>query len=252
MFRHEVRADSARRRKVVPAESHTADLTPASPSPCAAILVIDDHPIVREGLKRVLERGDAHWTVAEASGGDEALALMRQQAFDLAVVDVSMPRMTGLEFLRRARLQAPAMRVLMVSMHSDEQYAFRAFRMGANGYVTKDSAATDLAEAVRRIQAGGTYVSAELSERMVLNLSDQHGNASHTQLSDREFDVMRRLAAGRRPTEIAEALHISVKTVSTYKRRILDRMQLATAASLTRYAIEHGLLDDEVGPGFAD
>jgi two-component system invasion response regulator UvrY len=224
------------------------------PSPVATrassrVLVVDDHAIVREGLRRVLENAGTHWIVSQAGGGHEAFELMRHQAFDLAVVDISMPRMTGLEFLRRARVEFPAMRVLMISMHSDDQYAFRAFRMGAHGYVTKDSAAQELAEAVSRIQAGGTYVSPELAERMVFNLSGVQERALHTQLSDREFDVMRRLVAGRRPTEIAQALQISVKTVSTYKSRILDRLQVPNAAALVRYAIEHDLVADDMAPG---
>ena len=218
----------------------------------AFILVIDDHAVVREGLRRVLEQADANWLVTEAAGGHQALELLRASKFDLAIVDISMPRMTGLEFLRRARVEFPAMRVLMLSMHSDEQYAFRAFRIGAHGYMTKDSAAQELGAAARRIQAGGTYVSPALAERMVFNLNDTQERALHTRLSDREFDVMRRIVAGVRPSDIAQALHISIKTVSTYKSRILERMHMPNTAALIRYAIDHDLMGDEIGPPLDD
>lgn len=209
--------------------------------PSLNILVVDDHAIVREGLKRILEGTASGWTVVEAGTGFEALEILRQQAFDVAVIDLSMPGMSGLELLRRARPKLPRLRVLMLSMHAEEQYAMRAFKAGANGYVTKDSATRELATAVRKVAEGGVYVSGSLAERVVLQLNGAHEPARHTQLSDRELEVLQRLVAGHRPTEIAKALHLSVKTVSTHKSRILDRLQLPNMAALIRYGMEQGL-----------
>ena len=206
-----------------------------------SILIVDDHAIVREGLKRVLESTASNWTVVEASGGFQALEFMREQSFDLAVVDLSMPGMTGLDLLRRVKSEYPRLKLLILSMHAEEQYAMRAFKAGANGYVTKDSAARELAAAVRRVASGGAYVSSALAESMVLHINGAQEAPSHTQLSDRELDVFRRLISGERPTDIAQALHLSVKTVSTHKSRIQTKLQLPTMAALIRYGVEHGL-----------
>jgi DNA-binding NarL/FixJ family response regulator len=216
----------------------------ATSSPELRILVVDDHAIVREGLRRMLDATAGGWDVTEAANGFEALERLRNEPFDVAIVDLSMPGMGGLEFLRRARLDFPRLRILMLSMHAEEQYAMRAFKAGANGYVTKDCATRELADAVRKVVAGGAYVSTSLAERMVLNLNGSQEAPSHRQLSDRELDVLRRIASGARPTDIAQALHISIKTVSTYKSRILDRLQLPNSAALIRYALEQGLAED--------
>ncbi len=216
------------------------------------ILIVDDHAIMREGLKRVLENADPDWRVTEAGSGFEALDLLQHAPFDVAVVDLSMPGMSGLELVRRLRLEFPRLSVLMLSMHAEEQYAMRAFKAGVNGYVTKDCAGAELAAAVRKIAEGGAYVSAILAERVVLQLSDARDPDWHTQLSNRELDVLQRLVAGHRPTEIANALHLSVKTVSTHKKRILDRLQLPTTAALIRFAIEQGLAPDDAPPRSLD
>lgn len=209
------------------------------------ILIVDDHAIVREGLKRVLESTASSWTVTEADGGFEALDLLRRQRFDLAIVDLSMPGMNGLELLRRARAEFPRLMLLILSMHAEEQYAMRAFKSGANGYLTKDSAPRELAAAVRKVASGGAYVSSALAERMVLHLNGAQEAPAHVHLSDRELDVLRRLTAGERPTEIAQALHLSVKTVSTHKSRIQSKLQLPTTAALIRYGVAHGLAADD-------
>lgn len=205
------------------------------------ILIVDDHALVREGLRRILEGVDAHWAVTEAVGGFPGLEALRSQAFDVAIIDLSMPDMNGLELLRRVRLEFPTLGCLILSMHAEEQYAVRAFKAGANGYVTKDSSPGDLVQAVRKIAAGGAYVSNAVAERMVLTLSGAQEAPSHTQLSNRELDVLRRLTAGQRPVDIAEALHLSVKTVSTHKSRIQDKLGLPSTAALIRYGVEHGL-----------
>jgi len=227
--------------------------TPRPEAPVAAppvrvatlgILLVDDHAIVREGLKRMLEVTASDWQVFEAGDGFGALERLRAGGIDIAIVDVSMPGMGGLEFLRRARLEFPALRVLMLSMHAEEQYAMRAFKAGAKGYVTKDCAPRELVAAVRKVASGGAYVSTGLAEQMVQSLSGGLDAPRHSALSDRELDILRRLAAGRRPTDIANDLHLSIKTVSTYKRRILERLQLPSTAALIRYAMEHGMVDD--------
>lgn len=173
---------------------------------------------------------------------------MRRTDYDIAIVDISMPGMSGLDLLRRIRAEFPRPRVLMLSMYAEEQYAMRAFKAGANGYLTKDSATRELVAAVRKLVAGGVYVSASLAERLVLSLNGAHKDALHAQLTDRELDVLRRLAAGNRPAEIGQALHISTKTVSTHKTRILERLQLPNTAALIRYALEHDLVPGAIEP----
>jgi len=212
-------------------------------TPALRLLLVDDHTIVREGLKRVLNPAGNHWTLTEAVTGYQALELLREQEFDLALVDLSMPGMTGLELVRRIKTEFPGVRVLVLSMHAEEQYAMRAFKAGANGYVTKDIAATELVTAVRRVAAGGAYVTESLAERVVQQLNGTSDAPRHMLLTDREFDVLRRVAAGQRLTEIGDALHLSVKTVSTHKTRIQEKLQVTSTAELIRYALENRIDD---------
>lgn len=205
------------------------------------LLLVDDHTIVREGLKRILEAVADEWQITEAGGGFQALECLKRAPFGMAIVDLSMPGMSGLELIRRLKSEYPAVAVLVLSMHAEEQYALRAFRAGANGYVTKDSAAAELVAAVRKVASGGAYVTASLAERVVQQLSGAADAPRHAQLSDREMEVLQRIVAGQRPTEIAEALHLSVKTVSTHKTRIQEKLQLPNTAALIRYGLEHGL-----------
>jgi DNA-binding NarL/FixJ family response regulator len=207
------------------------------------LLLVDDHTIVREGLKRVLDPDGNQWQVAEAVTGFEALELLRERAFDLALVDLSMPGMPGLELVRRIRTEFPGVRVLVLSMHAEEQYAMRSFKAGAHGYVTKDIAATELVSAVRRVAAGGSYVTERLAEQVVQQLNGTSDAPRHMLLTDREFDVLRRIAAGQKLTEIGDALHLSVKTVSTHKSRIQEKLQVSSTAELIRYALENRIDD---------
>jgi DNA-binding NarL/FixJ family response regulator len=213
--------------------------------PALRILIVDDHAIVREGIKRILAAAGDDWTVAEASTGFQALEVMRRQPVDLAIVDLSMPGMTGLDLIKRIRSEFAPVRVVVLSMHAEEQYALRAFKAGANGYLTKDGAADELVNAVRRVAAGGAYVTAGMAERVVLQLSGKIETPRHDQLSDRELEVLRRIVAGQRITEIADALHLSVKTVSTHKSRIQEKLQLPTMAALIRYGMEQGLASED-------
>ena len=217
-----------------------------APNPLTRLLLVDDHTIVREGLKRILEAHCAEWQVAEASSAFQALEVMRTQAFDVVIVDLSMPGMSGLDLIRRIHSDFPAMAVLVLSMHAEEQYALRSFKAGANGYVTKDSAAEELVAAVRKVAAGGAYVTTSLAERVVQQLNGNVKVPLHAQLSDRELEVLRRLVAGHRLTDIAEELHLSVKTVSTHKTRIQDKLGLPGLAALVRYGVENELNDGDL------
>ena len=240
---------------VDPAGERSPETAPRSAAnttePELRLLLVDDHAIVREGLKRVLDPTSRNWGLTEAVSGFQALAFLRKSAFDLALVDLSMPGMNGLELIRRIKSEFPGVRVLVLSMHAEEQYALRAFKAGADGYVTKDIAATELAGAVRKVAAGGAYVTERLAESVVRQLNGSSEAARHTLLTDRELDVLRRVAAGKRLTEIGSELHLSVKTVSTHKTRIQEKLHVSTAAELIRYALDNRIEDAllETTPG---
>ena len=201
------------------------------------ILIADDHKIVRDGLKRILAGSDIE-VAAEAASGDEALALVKAREFDIAMVDMSMPGLSGIALVKRLKEEKPKMKVLVLSMHGEHQYAARALKAGASGYLTKDSAADQLLGALRKIAAGGVHISDAAASALVSSAS----SASHEKLSDREFEVMRLLVEGLGPSEIGERLHLSVKTVSTHKTHILEKLQLGSTAELVRYALEHKLV----------
>jgi DNA-binding NarL/FixJ family response regulator len=219
----------------------TATVPPGPRDLRQGLLLVDDHTIVREGLRRILESVADEWQITEAGSGFQALECLRRAPFRMAIVDLSMPGMGGLELIKRIKAEYPGVAVLVLSMHAEEQYALRAFRAGANGYVTKDSASAELVAAVSKVASGGAYVTASLAERVVQQLSGASRVPRHEQLSDRELEVLQRIVAGQRPTEIAEALHLSVKTVSTHKSRIQEKLQLPNTAALIRYGLEHGL-----------
>jgi DNA-binding NarL/FixJ family response regulator len=211
--------------------------------PGIRMLLVDDHAIVREGLKHVLSPKGCNWTLTEAETGFQALELLRTREFDLALVDLSLPGMNGLDLIRRIKAEISAVRILVLSMHAEEQYALRAFKAGADGYVTKDMAATELVGAVRKVAVGGAYVTASLAESVVRRLNGSAEAPPHSLLTDRELDVLRRVAAGHRLTEIANALHLSVKTVSGHKTRIQEKLQVSSTAELVRYALHNRIGD---------
>ncbi|MCL4699970.1 MAG: response regulator transcription factor [Burkholderiaceae bacterium] len=208
------------------------------------ILIADDHAIVREGLVRILEGTGRGFQVAEASSGFQALELLRRQPAELAIVDLSMPGMSGIELIRRIRSEFAATAVLVLSMHAEEQYAMRAFKAGAAGYVTKDRAGAELIDAVNKVARGGAYVTSSLAERVVQQLAGSAAVPGHDHLSDRELEVLRRIVAGERLSDIADSLHLSIKTVSTHKRRIQDKLGLPSTAALVRYGMEQGLVTE--------
>lgn len=221
----------------------------APPVPSALrVLLVDDHTIVREGLKRILEGTGDGWVVTEEGSGFQALARLQAAAFDVAVVDLSMPGMSGLELIGRIRRDWPRLPVLVLSMHAEEAYALRAFKTGANGYVTKDSPHEALIEAVRKVAGGGVYVTANVAERVVRQLNGSVDAPPHARLTNRELEVLRRIVAGQRSKEIAQALNLSAKTVGTHKARIQEKLQLDSTAALVRYGMAHGLLPDGAEP----
>lgn len=202
------------------------------------VLIADDHEIVRDGLKRILGAAGDLDVAAEASSGDEALALARAHDYDVALLDLSMPGLSGIALVKRLKAEKPRLRILVLSMHGEQQYAARALKAGASGYLTKDSASEQLVSAIRKIAAGGVHVSEAAAAGLVAAQAP-----AHRALSDREFEVMRLLVEGLGPTQIGERLHLSVKTVSTHKTRILEKLSLGGTAELVRYALEHRLLD---------
>jgi len=211
------------------------------------VLVADDHKLVREGLKQILAAAADMRVAGEAANGDEALALAKANDYDLALLDMSMPGLAGIDLIKRIRLEKPALRILVLSMHGEQQYAARALKAGAAGYLTKDSATEQLVGAIRKVAAGGLYITAAAAESLVSETAGGNG-PPHALLSDREFEIFRMLARGHGPTEIADRLHLSVKTVSTHKARVLQKMNLGSTAELVRYALEHELLDGKPSP----
>ena len=212
------------------------------------ILVADDHAIVREGLKRLLESGARAWKVVEADSGFEALERLRRQRFDLATFDLSMPGMSGLDLLARVRELHPGMPVMILSMRDEAAFALRALQAGARGYVTKDTAGRDLVAAVEKIAAGGIYVSPSLADRVVLQVAGGAGSNALDRLSDRELEVLRRLVDGQRPSDIAQQLHLSIKTISSHKSRIQEKLNLDGTAALVRFGLESGLGSADTSP----
>ena len=206
------------------------------------ILICDDHKIVRDGLVQIIRQLDGISRIGEAATGGEALETLKKDRFDLLLLDISLPDRNGLEVLQAVKTRWPHTNVLILSMHPQEQYAVRALRLGASGYLTKDTASEELLQAIRRISAGGRYISQSLAETMAFYLDNDSDRHRHETLSGREFEIMLRLAGGKSLTDIAGELFISDKTVSTYRSRIMEKMGLVKNTELTRYCIENGLL----------
>lgn len=216
---------------------------PVTRTPRSKILVIDDHEIVRRGVKQILTETFPHVEVGEADTGQKGLAAVRQEPWDLAIVDISLPDQSGLELLCELHRVTPALPLMVLSLHPEEQYAIRAFRSGAMAYLTKHTAPEELARAVKQVLAGRRYVTASLGERLADSLSNDPTAPDHQALSQREFEVLRCLAQGQSIKNIGQTLALSVKTVSTYRARLLGKLQLSTTAELIRYAIEHRLVE---------
>ncbi len=209
------------------------------------VLIADDHAIVRHGLQQILAQEPDLTVAGEAASGEELLAMVRQGRGEVVVLDLTLPGMAGLDVLRELRHLAPRLPVLILSVHAAEQYATRALRAGASGYLTKESAPEELVKAIRRIVAGGRYLSSAAAEGLAEYVASGMPSRPHELLSDREFEVMGLLVRGRRVTEIAEALNLSPKTVSTYRRRVLEKMNMASNADLVEYAVRERLIDSD-------
>jgi DNA-binding NarL/FixJ family response regulator len=208
------------------------------------IVLADDHTIVREGLKQLLGAAGDLDIVGEARDGHEVMERVRTLDFDLLLLDMSMPGKSGIELIKQVRAERPKLRILVLSMHEEHQYAVRAIRAGASGYLTKESATRQLVDAIRKVATGGAFISAEVAQQLALGAMPDAKGPLHTTLSDREFEVFKLLVDGVSVSDIAERLHLSVKTVSTHKSNIMQKMNMSSPTELIRYAIAERLVDD--------
>lgn len=209
------------------------------------VLLVDDHPALRKGMKSILEDAIPGVAVSEAGDGDAALVVLGDTTanpFDVVVLDLTMPGRSGIDLLAEVKHRYPKLPVLIMSLHGEEQFAVRALKAGASGYLTKTAAPEQLVVAVGKLVRGGRYVSESLAERLAADVGHKATNAPHERLSDREFEVMRGLASGQSVSELAEQMKLSVKTVSTYRARLLEKLGMETNAEVTRYAIQNGLV----------
>ncbi len=207
------------------------------------ILIADDHPIVRKGLKEIIEETSDMKVIDEASTGQEVLEKVFKTEFDVVLLDISMPGKSGLDILKELKNHRSKLTVLVLSMHPEEQYAVQVFKAGASGYLTKESAPDELLQALRKVSKGGKYVSSSLAEKLAYALEKDVEKAPHEILSAREYEVMRKIASGKTVTDIARELFLSPKTISTYRTRILEKMNMKNNAELIRYAIKNHLVD---------
>lgn len=207
------------------------------------ILIADDHAIVREGLRRILASDPTFVVAGEACDGNEVLDAVRAGGFDVLLLDLSMPGRSGIDLIKRVKEERADLHILVLSMHAEQQYAVRAIRAGASGYLTKDTASMALTEAIRKVASGGVFITPTVAEALALGLQAAEEDLPHKRLSDREFEIFIMLANGESVTGIAERLSLSVKTASTHKTHILEKMKLGSIAELVRYALEHNLLD---------
>jgi len=207
------------------------------------VLIVDDHTILRRGLSQIISETEDMEVSGEAESGAQAIKLARAQPFDVVLLDISMPDRNGLDTLKQLKKEKPKLAVLMLSMHPEEHYAMRALKAGASGYLTKQSAPALLVTAIRQVASGRKYVSAELAEELAGTVGDGPGRPRHETLSDREYETLRLMASGKTVTEIAVEMSLSVKTVSVYRARLLEKMQLKNNAELTYYALKHKLVE---------
>lgn len=206
------------------------------------ILIGDDHAIVREGMIRLLKEEFESVELGEARSGTEVLDMARKEKWDVIIMDITMPGRTGLEILKQMRSEDIHTPVLVLSMYPEDQYAVRVMRAGASGYLTKDTASDQLINAVKRVLSGRKYVSESLAERLADDLDGRSTKSIHELMSDREYQVMCMIASGKTVSEIADELSLSVPTISTYRARILEKLNMKTNAEITRFAIETGLV----------
>lgn len=208
------------------------------------VIIADDHTIVREGLKQMLLSAGDFDVVGEARDGHEVLQQVRRNDFDVLLLDMSMPGKSGTELIRQVKAEKPKLRILVLSMHQEHQYAVRAIKAGASGYLTKDSASAQLVTAIRKVSSGGAFISAEVAEALALSAMPQSDGPPHAALSDREYQVFQMLVAGTTVSDIATELNLSAKTVSTHKARLLEKLGVANQTELIHYALKYRLIAD--------
>ncbi len=206
------------------------------------VLIADDHPVVRLGLRQILAESADIELGAEVGSAEEVRDAVRERRWDVVVLDISLPGGNGIELIAEIRRERPETRVLILTVHSEEQYAVRAIRAGAAGFLNKESAPEKLTEAIRKIASGGRYVSPQLAETLASLLAGESQGPPHERLSDREFEILKLLASGKTVSQVAEELSLSVKTISTHRSRILQKMGMKTNAELTHYALRNGLV----------
>jgi DNA-binding NarL/FixJ family response regulator len=207
------------------------------------VLIADDHSVVREGLKEIIRKMDEVSVIEEASDGLEAFEKIKNNSYNLIILDISMPGMSGLDILQALKSKKDKPHILILSVHPQTQYAIRAMRLGASGYLSKESVSDELIEAIRKVSSGGKYISSALTEKILLDKTEDSDKALHEKLSDREFQIMCLIAKGKSVTEIAKEFFLSDKTISTYRARILEKMGLRKNAELTLYAIRNNLIE---------
>jgi two-component system, NarL family, invasion response regulator UvrY len=207
------------------------------------VFIADDHPVVRQGIRQIVAATDDITVVDEATTGHEALQRLSDVQCDLVLLDLSLPDIDGLDLLKQLKREYPQRPILILTMHSEDQFALRALKAGASGYLTKESAPAELVGAVRKVVAGGRYISQRLAESLAAHLGPDAEKPVHERLSDREYQVLRLIAAGRSTRDISTQLSLSSKTVSTYRARLLDKMGMKTSAELMAYAVRHHLAD---------
>jgi DNA-binding NarL/FixJ family response regulator len=212
------------------------------------VVIADDHQILREGLKQLLLAAGDLDVVGEAGDGNEVAQRVRALDFDVLLLDMSMPGKSGVELIRQVKTEKPKLRILVLSMHEEHQYAVRAIRAGASGYLTKESASAQLVAAIRKVAGGGAFISAEVAERLALDAMPHAEGPLHAALSDREYQVFRLLVGGLSVTEIGTRLHLSAKTISTHKARLMEKLHVENNAELVHYAVRHRLDDDPNAP----
>jgi DNA-binding NarL/FixJ family response regulator len=211
------------------------------------VVIADDHTILREGLRQLLTSAPDIEVAGEAADGFEVMARVRGEPFDVLILDMSMPGRSGIELIKLVKAERPKLRILVLSMHEEEQYAVRSIKAGASGYMTKDSAGTQLVNAIRKVATGGAFISAEVAEQLALGAMPDAEGPLHAKLSDREYEVFQLLVAGVSVSEIAARLNLSAKTVSTHKARLMEKLGIDNQADLVRYAMRHNLADGAPG-----
>lgn len=207
------------------------------------LAIVDDHPIVRSGLVKILKEEEDMDVVVEANGHVQFYESLKDNELDVAILDISMPGKNGLEIAKEIKQEYPALKILILSMHPEDRFSVRAFKAGASGYVTKESAAQELVNAIRKIHDGGKYITTSLAEKLVNSFNQDHEKPAHERLSDREFQILCMISSGKKIREIAEELFLSPATVATYRARIFEKMQLKSNVELTNYVLRHNLIE---------